>query len=73
MLNSLKLDFYDRTRLATWIQDHTGMIPWVREKIGRSIPGWQPYGSWAYDPKGMEGEYLLDGELLCSYKRSTNE
>jgi hypothetical protein len=25
--NSLALDFYDRTRLATWLRDHPGLIP----------------------------------------------
>lgn len=52
----LHLDFYDRNRLATWTRDHSGLIVWVRQKIGRGIPGWQPYGSWA----GVEDEYLLD-------------
>ena len=60
----LKLDFYDRTRLATWVRDHTGMILWVREKLGRSIRGWKSYGAWAYDPKGVDGEYLVDDGLI---------
>ncbi len=36
----LKVDFYDRTRVATWLRDHPGLMPWVREKAGRPIAGW---------------------------------
>jgi len=57
---SLTLEFFDRTRLATWVRDHPGLIPWVREKIGRAIPGWRPYGPWAYAPEGVAAEYLFD-------------
>jgi hypothetical protein len=60
---ALALDFYDRGRLASWVRDHAGLIPWVREKIGRSIRGWRSYGGWAFDPEGENGEYLLDDEL----------
>src|SRR5258706_11001788 len=34
----LTLDFYDRGRMATWVRSHAGLIPWVRSKIGKSIP-----------------------------------
>jgi len=44
----LHLDFYDRKRLATWVRDHGGVILWVRSKVGKSIPGWRPFGPWAY-------------------------
>lgn len=64
--NSLTLDFYDRGRLATWVRDHRGLIPWVREKIGKSISGWSSYGPWAFAPDGISSEYLLD-EKLCLY------
>lgn len=60
---ALTLDFYDRGRLASWVRDHAGLIPWVREKIGRSIRGWRSYGAWAYAPEGTSGEYLLDDNL----------
>jgi hypothetical protein len=60
---TFSLDFYDRTRLATWVRDHPGLIPWVREKIGKPIQGWHSYGAWAYAPDGVSGEYLLDDKL----------
>ena len=36
----------------------------VRSKIGRALPGWRPYGAWAYAPDGVSGEYLLDDAVL---------
>lgn len=59
-VGALRLDFYDRTRIATWVRARPGLIPWVRQKIGKAIPGWQGYGAWAYPPEGLTGEYLLD-------------
>jgi hypothetical protein len=38
-VGALSLDFYDRTRIATWVRAHAGLIPWVRQKIGKAIPG----------------------------------
>ena len=56
----ITLDFYDRTRLATWVRNHAGLVVWVRKEIGRAIPGWQPYGAWAYPAGGVNSEYLLE-------------
>jgi hypothetical protein len=59
----LLVDFYDRGRLATWLREHPGLIPWVRSRIGKTIAGWQSYGAWALSPQGTEDAYLLDEEL----------
>lgn len=56
----LHVDFYDRSRLATWVRKYPGLVVWVRGKIGRALIGWRPYGMWAYDPAGMTGEFLID-------------
>lgn len=56
----IQLEFYDRTRLATWVRNHGGMILWVRQRIGRSVQNWHPYSAWAYAPDGVGGAYLLD-------------
>jgi hypothetical protein len=60
---NLLLDFYDRGRVATWLRSHPGIIPWVRDRIGKSLRGWQSYGPWAYEPEGMASEYLLDDHV----------
>jgi|CZLA01.1.fsa_nt_gi hypothetical protein len=62
--NALTLDFYDRTRLATWVRDHSGLTLWVRERIGRAIRGWHSYGAWAFSPDGVNDEYLVD-DAIC--------
>jgi hypothetical protein len=57
---NLTLDFFDRTRIATWVRDHAGLIPWVRSRIGRAITGWQSYGSWSAAPAESDSTFLLD-------------
>ncbi len=69
----LTLDFYDRGRIATWVRDHAGMVLWVRSKIGRAVPGWRSYESWAYAPDGLEGEYLLEDTHRIRTSSETSE
>ena len=61
--DALVLDYYDRTRLASWVRSHPALVPWIREKIGKAIPGWRPYGAWAYLAEGVDAEYLVDNQL----------
>ena len=61
--DQLLTDFYDRTRMASWVRCHTGLIAWVREKVGRALPGWHPYGPWSRAAEGINSEYLLDTKL----------
>ena len=58
----LSTDFYDRTRLASWVRLYPGLIAWVKTRAGRAVPGWQPYGSWAGGDE-PQAEYLLDEHL----------
>jgi hypothetical protein len=60
---SLTVDFYDRSRVATWVRDHPGLIPWARERLGKPIRGWHSYGAWAYPAEGDNAPYLLDDKL----------
>lgn len=59
----LHTDFYDRTRLATWVRCHPGLITWVREKVGRALVGWRPFGPWSGAAESADAEYLLDDKL----------
>jgi hypothetical protein len=59
----LHLDFYDSSRLATWVRTHPTLIPWVREKIGKPMTGWRAFGNWSNDPSGVETEYAIDEEI----------
>lgn len=53
--DTLKIDFYDRDRLARWVRQYPGVEMWVRARVGVPLRGWQGYGAWA-----AGSEYLLD-------------
>lgn len=59
----LRTDFYDRTRLATWVRLYPGLISWVKERVGRALDGWRPYGAWSGVAENVDAEYLLDDKL----------
>jgi hypothetical protein len=61
---ALHLDFYDRERIASWLRDHPGLLPWVRHCIGKGIRGWQSYGAWANPAETIDAEYLVDDKKL---------
>jgi hypothetical protein len=64
--DALVLDFFDRTRVATWLRTHEGLVPWVRALAGRAMQGWQSYGPWAPE---SDREYLVDDKLRLHYPR----
>ena len=59
----LRTDFYDRTRLATWVRLYPGLITWVKERVGRAFDGWHPYSAWNGVAENVDAEYLLDDKL----------
>ena len=61
--NSLGVDFYDRHRLATWVNQHPGLVPWVRAKVASPLLGWRPFGDWSSTPTTLDKPYLLDGAV----------
>ncbi|MFM0116927.1 hypothetical protein [Paraburkholderia nemoris] len=60
---NLQTDFYDRRRVASWVQCYPGLIAWLRQKVGRALKGWRPYGEWSGAAEGAEAEYLVDARL----------
>ena len=56
----LHLDFYGADRLALWLKSHPGVALWAREKLGKPLAGWRPYGRWASTPKADKDEFLSD-------------
>nr|WP_315233998.1 hypothetical protein [uncultured Albidiferax sp.] len=53
--DALKIDFYDRDRLARWVSQYPGVEMWVRSRVGAPLQGWQGYGAWAAGTN-----YILD-------------
>jgi hypothetical protein len=60
---SLLLDFYDQQRLASWVNQHPGLIAWLHDKVGRATRGWRPFGDWSSSPVSTDAEYLLDDQV----------
>lgn len=54
------LDFYDKRRIATWVNQHPGIVPWVRECVGQPLSGWRPFQDWSSSPETEGAQYLLD-------------
>jgi hypothetical protein len=59
----IKVDFYDRERIAGWVRNYPSLILWIRDKIGKPIQGWRSYGNWARSFMGDRDQYLLDGNI----------
>lgn len=59
-LPELHVDFYDRNRLATWVNQYAGVAAWVREQLGKPMSGWQPYGNWSSHPNQIDTGYISD-------------
>ncbi|MCP2091998.1 UNVERIFIED_ORG: hypothetical protein J2Y81_008104 [Paraburkholderia sediminicola] len=69
--DQLHTDFYDRTRIATWIRSHPGVATWMRERIGKPLVGWRAYGAWSSPAEDVQSEYLLDDALRLHLGQST--
>lgn len=61
--SNIKVDFYDRDRVAVWVRSHPSIVLWIRERLGRSIQGWKSYGNWSNSPEGIESKYLYDKKI----------
>ncbi|MEO0420401.1 MAG: hypothetical protein AAF249_16185 [Pseudomonadota bacterium] len=64
--SKLKTDFFDRQRVATWVNQIPGIIPWVKERVGHPLSGWQAFGDWSSSPSKTDDEYLLDEQVRLS-------
>jgi hypothetical protein len=68
--SKLHMDFYDCGRVASWVREHKSLVLWVKDRLGSSIQGWQPYGNWSHKPKHANDEYLHD--LAAQIYRGTS-
>lgn len=59
----LLVDFFDSSKLATWVRSHPSMTLWLRNKVGRPLKGWMPFCNWSGKPGTNADEYLLDDGL----------
>lgn len=68
--NELHIDFYDRTRLATWVNQYPGVAVWIRSLFDSVSSGWYPVGKWADLKIADGGGYLFDNNACLVDERS---
>lgn len=58
---NIHVDFYDRARIAAWVEKHPSVIIWVCSHLKRNpMHGWRPYDEWS----GASGlEFFHDDEV----------
>lgn len=59
----LKTDFYDRQRLASWVNRHPGVTAWVRQQVGQPVSGWRGFEDWSANPSPTGTPFLLDNSI----------
>lgn len=57
--NSVGLAFYDSRRIASRGNQHSGLVPRIREKVGFPLSGWRPFECWSSAPTSLDQPYLL--------------
>lgn len=67
-VNKIKLEFYDRNKIATWVRQYPGVILWVQNRLGTIVSGWRGYEDWSSNPQDEEGEFFYD-DTPCMYEQ----
>lgn len=55
----IHLDFYDRSKLLQWLRQYPSVVLWVRDVLGQTLSGWQPYGRWSNPPIADDDTMIL--------------
>lgn len=58
--SKFQTDFYDRSRVATWTNQHPGIVLWLRDRLGKPLAGWRPLQGWSSPGEDLTAEYILD-------------
>jgi len=66
----LHTDFYDRNRIATWVNQYPGIAAWVRSRIGRPLSGWSGISDWEGRANGNRKPYLFNDKACLIDERS---
>ena len=67
----LHTDFYDRERLATWVEEYPGIAAWVRSRVGRPLCGWSGIGDW--EGGGAVANPYLSNDKACLIDERSRE
>lgn len=71
--DNLHLEFYDQSRLATWVRNYPGVILWVRERLSKVIQAWHPHGPWANLKAPADDGHLIDHKLRVRTGRQAED
>lgn len=66
----LHTDFYDRDRLAIWVNHYPGIAAWVRTRLGLSLSGWSSIGEWHGVGVSEATSYLFDDKACLTDERT---
>lgn len=58
--DDLQLDFYGRNRILSWLHLYPSVTLWVRQRVGKPLSGWKPFGRWAATPIAVEDDFITD-------------
>jgi hypothetical protein len=67
---NLHTDFYDRDRLATWVNEYPGVAAWVRNRTGLGLAGWSSIGGWDGTQVTERTPYLFNDKTCLIDERS---
>jgi hypothetical protein len=67
---NLHTDFYDRDRIATWVNEYPGIAAWVRNRVGLGLSGWSSIGGWTGTQVAEETPYLFNDKACLTDERS---
>lgn len=68
----LHSDFYDRDRLATWVNHFPGIAAWVRTRLGIGMAGWSSVGDWCGVGVSEETPYLFNDKACLTDERTSD-
>ncbi|MEI8033776.1 MAG: hypothetical protein WCH05_10600 [Chlorobiaceae bacterium] len=68
--SQLHTDFYDRDRLAIWINKYPGVSAWVRSHVGRPLSGWSSVTDWGITGEAVPKPYLFNDKACLVDERS---
>lgn len=66
----LHSDFYDRERLATWVNHYPGIAAWVRTRLGIGMSGWSSIGDWRGVSVSKKTPYLFNDKACLTDERT---
>ncbi|MFJ1300676.1 hypothetical protein ACILG0_11960 [Pseudomonadota bacterium AL_CKDN230030165-1A_HGKHYDSX7] len=68
----LHSDFYDRDRLATWVNHYPGIAAWVRTRLGIGMSGWSSIGDWCGVGVSEATPYLFNDKACLTDERTSS-